>query len=252
MAEFFDRPKKLSTLLIGLMASFFPLLPAFAGAPLSESARQSINFNPQGQLSASMKDGAAFIDLMTKEVDKLNDYSLLFETKSFKKKSSVTEAGKLYFKKPKMMRIEETGEFNKGSIAVIQKDGKARAKGGGLTGLLVLTLKPEDKLLDAANGDKMQDSDFASLVRILKERLKAGQEARVTEKPMTVAGVSEPAYILEIFKASEPKLCLKRIWVHPTSYLPVRWDDYDYPDPCLSTWKEVKGNIGLSEDLFKL
>ncbi len=30
----------------------------------------------------------------------------------------------------------------------------------------------------------------------------------------------------------------------------MRWDDYDYKDPCLSTWKDVKTNIGLSDDLF--
>lgn len=225
---------------------------AFAGAPVSPAARKSISFDPQGPLVEPMKEADAFIDNMGKEVERLNDYSLLFETKTFKSGSSITEAGKLYFKKPKMMRIEETGEFNKGSIAVIQKDGKARARGGGLTGLVVLTLKPDDKMLDAANGDKMEDSDLSSLVRILKERLKAGQIARVSEKPVTVAGVSEPAYILELFKASDPRTCLKRVWVHPSTFLPVRWDDYDYKDPCLSTWKDVKGNVGLSDELFKL
>ncbi|MBA3858589.1 MAG: hypothetical protein C0507_16910 [Cyanobacteria bacterium PR.3.49] len=225
---------------------------ALAGAPVSVAARKNISFDPQGPLVEPMKEASAFIETMGKEVDRLNDYSLLFETKTFKSRSSITEAGKLYFKKPKMMRIEETGEFNKGSVAVIQKDGKARAKGGGITGLVVLTLKPDDKMLDAANGDKMEDSDLASLVRILKERLKGGQIARVSEKPITVAGVFEPAYVLELFKASDPKTCLKRVWVNPSTYLPMRWDDYDYKDPCLSTWKDVKGNVGLSDDLFKL
>lgn len=225
---------------------------ALAGAPVSVAVRKNISFDPQGPLVEPMKEASAFIETMGKEVDRLNDYSLLFETKTFKSRSSITEAGKLYFKKPKMMRIEETGEFNKGSVAVIQKDGKARAKGGGITGLVVLTLKPDDKMLDAANGDKMEDSDLASLVRILKERLKGGQIARVSEKPITVAGVFEPAYILELFKASDPKTCLKRVWVNPSTYLPMRWDDYDYKDPCLSTWKDVKGNVGLSDDLFKL
>ena len=226
--------------------------PAIAGAPVSEAAKQNMNFNPQGPLVEQMKDGASFIETMGKEIERLNDYSLLFETKSFKKNSSITDAGKLFFKKPKLMRVEETGEYNKGSIAVITKDGSARAKGGGLTGLVVLTLKPSDKMLDAANGDKMEDSDFASLVRILKERIKSGQSARVSEKPVTGTGVAEASYVLEIFKPSEPKVCLKRVWVHPTSYLPVRWDDYDYKDPCMSTWKSVKSNIGLSDDLFKL
>lgn len=249
MARLFE--KQLLCAIVITIAGIFST-PAFAGAPVSEAAKQSMNFNSQGPLVEQMKDGASFIETMGKEVERLNDYSLLFETKSFKKNSSITDAGKLFFKKPKMMRVEETGEFNKGSIAVITKDGRARAKGGGLSGLVVLTLKPSDKMLDAANGDKMEDSDFASLVRILKERIKSGQSARVSEKPVAGTGVAEASYVLEVFKPSEPKVCLKRVWVHPTSYLPVRWDDYDYKDPCMSTWKSVKSNIGLSDELFKL
>lgn len=233
---------------VGVYAS----MPAFAGAPVSDAAKKSMNFNPDVQLVEQMKDGAAIIETMGKEIERLNDYSLSFSTKSFKKGSSITDAGKLYFKKPKMMRVEETGEYNKGSVAVIIKDGTARAKGGGLAGLVVLTLKPSDKMLDAANGDKMEDSDFASLVRILKERMKSGHATRVSEKPATGTGVPGEAYVLELFKPSEPKVCLKRVWVHPTTYLPMRWDDYDYKDPCMSTWKDVKTNVGLSDELFKL
>ncbi len=251
MAKLLEK-QLLSALSIMMTASLCASTPAFAGAPVSDAAKKSMNFNPDGQLVEQMKDGGSFVETMAKEVDKMNDYSLLFSTKSFKKNSSITDAGKLFFKKPKMMRVEETGEFNKGSVAVITKEGTARAKGGGLAGLVVLTLKPSDKMLDAANGDKMEDSDFASLVRVLKDRLKGGQAARVSEKPVTGTGVAEAAYVLEIYKPSEPKVCLKRVWVNPTSYLPVRWDDYDYKDPCLSTWKDVKSNVGLNDDLFKL
>lgn len=250
MAKNFDKQLLCAVSILTIAGSC--ATPVFAGAPVSEAAKKSMNFNPEGPLVEPTKDGASFIETMGKEVERLNDYSLLFETKSFKKNSSITDAGKLFFKKPKMMRVEETGEYNKGSIAVITKDGSARAKGGGLAGLVVLTLQPSDKMLDAANGDKMEDSDLASLVRILKERLKTGHAARVSEKPVTGTGVPEAAYVLELFKPSEPKVCLKRVWVHPSSYLPIRWDDYDYKDPCMSTWKNVKSNIGLSDDLFKL
>lgn len=227
-------------------------LPAI-GAPVeSDEAKLRQNFNPHGQLIEPMKDGAAFIGEMYSDIEKLNDYQLVFETKTFKKNTTVIEAGNLYFKKPKLMRLEETGEFNKGSVAVIGKGGMARAHGGGIAGIVTLTLKPDDKMLDAANGDKMQDSDFLSLATILKEKLKSGISSRVTEKPVTVSGVSEPVYVLELFHANDPKLCLKRIFVHPKTNLPVRWDDYDYKDPCLSTWREVKTNIGLSDDLFNL
>lgn len=211
------------------------------------------NFNSTGPLVESMKDGREFVEKMQKDAGQLNDYSFIFETTTFKKaNNNVVEKGKLYFKKPKLMRIEEIGDFNKGAVAVIGKDGKARARGGGVTSFFTVTTTPDDKMLNAANGDKMEDSDFASLVRVLGERLKAGQQARVSEKPVSIDGLDESVYVLEIFHPSDPKQVLKRVFVHPNHNLPVRWDDYDYKDPCLSTWKEIKLNPGLSDELFKL
>ena len=227
------------------------------GTPLN-AAKQSEhvskpNFNANWPFVEQMKDGREFVEKMQKDVAQWDDYSFIFETTTFKKmNNNVVERGKLFFKKPKLMRIEEIGEFNKGSVAVIGKDGKARAHGGGVTSFITVTTTPDDKMLNAANGDKMEDSDFASLVRVLHERLKSGQKARVTDKPINVDGIEESVYVLEIFHPNEPKNTLKRVFVHPDHNLPVRWDDYDYKEPCLSTWKEIKLNPGLNDDLFKL
>lgn len=225
---------------------------ALASPPVGEAIKLAENFNPHVQLIETMKDGEAFVNNMYREADRLNDYSLSFETKTFRKGSTVVEAGNLYFKKPKLMRLEETGEFNRGAVAVLGKDGKARAHAGGLASVITVTMNPDDKMLDAANGDRMEDSDFASLAKVLVNRLKQGAASRVSEKPVAVAGINEPAYILEIFMPNDPKVVLKRIFVNPGTNLPVRWDDYDYKDPCLSVWKDVKTNIGLKDDLFKL
>ncbi|MBX9691937.1 MAG: hypothetical protein K2Z81_06095, partial [Cyanobacteria bacterium] len=226
--------------------------PASASRVVSEEERLKDNFNSHGQLVESMKDGKTFIESMNRSAEELKDYTLIFETTIFKRRSTLIDKGKLSYKKPKMMRIEEIGEFNKGAVAVIGKDGKARAHGGGMTSFVTLTLSHDDKMLNAANGDKMEDSDFESLARLLKERLRQGYTSRVSEKPVTVKGVSEPTFVLELFRASEPEKIAKRVFVHPKSFLPVRWDDYDYKDPCLSKWTDVKTNIGLSDDLFKL
>ncbi|CAN5463889.1 hypothetical protein BH11CYA1_BH11CYA1_00980 [soil metagenome] len=210
------------------------------------------NFNHDGPMLPSMKDGAALVGAMCADAQKLNDYSLVFETITFKKGESVSEKGNLYFKKPKLMRLEEIGDYKKGSVAVLGKDGRVRAHAGGMIKFVTLTLDPADKQLNAANGDRMEDSDFVSLSNVLKERLKLGQLARVSEKPVAAPGLSQPTLVLEIFKASEPKLVLKRVFVDPKTNLPVRWDDYDYKDPCSSTWMNVKANTGISDDLFKM
>lgn len=253
--EEMNNPFRITTIvklcLLLVLSAMLPPVSCYA-TPDQEKAKETRGFNPQGQLVEEMKDGDSFIEQMYKEADKLNDYQLVYETTTFKKPNAVVESGNLYFKKPKLMRMEETGAFNKGSVAVIGKDGKARAHAGGIAGIVTLTMSPDDKMLDAANGDKMEDSDFLSLTRILKEKLKQGHSSRVSEKPVTVVGIPEPVYVLELFRPAEPKNCTKRIFVHPKSILPVRWDDYDYKDPCLSIWTNVRTNIGLSDELFKL
>lgn len=239
----------LTAVMVGLVIA---ILPAISAPVESADAKLKENFNPNVQLIESMKDGEAFINQMHKAAESLSDYSLVYETRIFKKGSTLVETGNLFFKKPKLMRVEETGEYSKGSVAVIGKDGKARAHSGGITSFITVTMDPEDKQLNSPNGDRMEDSDFASLARILKERLKGGARSRVTEKPVAVAGVPEPTYVVEVFLADKPNAVIKRIFVHPTTHLPVRWDDYDYKEPCLSLWKNVKTNVGLSDDLFKL
>lgn len=222
------------------------LIPVWAKQYLVE------NFNQAGPMLPNMKDGQALISAMCADAQKLNDYSLVFETITFKKGETVSEKGNLYFKKPKLMRLEEIGDYKKGSVAVLGKDGKVRAHAGGLIKFVTLTLDPSDKQLNAANGDRMEDSDFISLSNVLRDRLKQGQLARVSDRPVATPGVGQLTMVLEIFKASEPKVVLKRVFVDPKTNLPVRWDDYDYKEPCSSTWKNVKTNIGISDELFKM
>lgn len=144
-------------------------VPTFAAPAVSQEGKKSLSFEPHGQLVQPMKDGESFINAMCRDAERLEDYSFLFETKIFKKTSTLVESGIMYFKKPNMMRLEESGEWNKGSIAVIRRDGKARARGGGLASLVTLTMSPDDKRLNAANGDPMKESDLASLARYLSK-----------------------------------------------------------------------------------
>ncbi len=237
---------KTACLSVAFLLCSLALLPAWAKVYKVE------NFNQSGPMLPAMKDGQALIAAMCADAQKLNDYSLVFETITFKKGETISEKGNLFFKKPKLMRLEEIGDYKKGSVAVLGKDGKVRAHAGGLIKFVTLTMEPSDKQLDAANGDRMEDSDFVSLSNVLRDRLKQGQLARVSDKAVAAPGVSQPTLVLEIFKASDPKTVLKRVFVDPKTNLPVRWDDYDYKDPCSSTWMNVKTNIGISDNLFKM
>lgn len=218
-------------------------------------AREVENFSPDGPVASNMQEsaGESAINNFTRTAEALDDYSLIFEAITFKKNhGTIEEKGKLFFKKPHLMRLEEIGDFQKGSIVVIGADGKAHARGGGLARFITLTLDPKDKQLNAANGDRMIDSDFASLAHTLAGRLGKGQKARGAAGSVTISGAKKAAEIVELYEQASPARVLKRIYFDPHSHLPLRWDDYDYAMPCSSTWSEVKLNPGLSADLFKL
>jgi len=234
-------------MLVGL---YFIMVASVQAGPVVPIQRPA--FDSHGPLLAGMKDGQSLIKQMCKSAEVLRDYSLVFETVTFRKDHPISEKGKLFFKRPKLMRLEEIGNYNKGAVAVIGKDGKARAHAGGLIRFIVLTMSATDKQLNAANGDRMIDSDFISLSSLLKDRLKQGNVSRATAEPVVADGVKGKNYVLELFKPGAPELVLKRIYVDPETFLPVRWDDYDYPYPCCSTWWDVKTNVGLADELFVL
>ena len=242
----------LSGLIALWMCAVFPPQKALAFGSKSQLTERVDNFTDQGPLVETMVDGHRIIDAMHKRATQLYDYSLVFEITVFKKQIAVKERGKLYFKKPGLMRMEEIGQYKTGSVAVIGKDGRARAHLGGVAKFITLNMAPDDDQLRAVNGDAMKDSDFASLGELLKNLLNHGIQARVSETPVVVKGVDEPTYVLELYRPENRKLVLKRIFVDPNTYLPVRWDDYDFKHPSASVWKNISTNIGLADELFSL
>jgi len=232
------------------IAASIPMQTAMAVG--SRAAVQVDNFTDKGPILESMVDGHHIVDAIYKHTNELNDYSLVFEMTVFKKSSVVNERGNLYFKKPQLLRLEETGQYKTGSVAVIGKDGKAHAHLGGVAKFITMTMDPDDKQLRASNGDALKESDLASLGVLLKNLLRQGLKSRVSEQPLTMKGVNEPTYVMELYHPENPELVAKRIWVDPNTYLPVRWDDYDFKDPSASVWRNVKTNIGLKDDLFTL
>jgi outer membrane lipoprotein-sorting protein len=221
-------------------------------AATSKDAVQIENFTERGPIVEGMTDGRHVIEEMCKHAEELKDYSLSFEMTVFRQSSVVNECGNLYFKKPRLLRVEETGQYKAGSVVVIGKDGKAHGHEGGLAKFITVTLDPKDKSLQASNGDALTDSDFASLSVQLKTLLYKGMKSRANSEPLTMNGIGKPTYVLELYSPEHPQLVAKRIFVDPNTYLPLRWDDYDYKSPCASVWKNVRTNIGLSDNLFSL
>ena len=213
----------------------------------------SIASLPQGPFIVEMQDGKEFIESMCQAADNLNDYSFQFEMTVYKLNGEQKEAGNFYFKKPRLIRLEETGNFKKGAVAVLQRDGKVRAHLGGALGFFVVTLTPESDYLRSANEYPLVASDFISLAQFLKNWLKEGMISRVTEKPVLLNGYINKVHVIEMYKQNNPHEVHKRVFVDEITKLPVQW--YDFRDGRLwskSLFKNVKTNTGLEDTLFNI
>lgn len=242
--------------LVALFLAAAAALPVSMGdsvvMAISNSDGRPANFSEKGPMFEGMIDGSSVIQSMYEKADKIKDYSCNFEIDVFKKSTTVREKGKFYFKKPRMMRSEEHGEYHPGAVVVFRRDGTVRAHYGGWMKIFTATVDPNDSRLLASNGYPMKGTDFLSLAAFLKNWLAEGIKSRITPDPVAVEGISKKVLVLEMYRPSKPQFVLKKVYLDPATLLPMRWDDHDYANPSLSKWTDIKTNLGLSDDLFDL
>jgi Outer membrane lipoprotein-sorting protein len=197
------------------------------------------------------EEATAFVNKMSNAADALKTYSFKFTMKVYKKKKTVVEKGNFYFKKPRLIRIEETGSYKKGAVAVLTANGRVKARLGGALKFFVADLPARSKTLLSANGYPMVESDYVSLTTALKDFLKDGVSAQVTSKPIRFDGVNEPVYLLEMNKSGK---LWKKVAVSAKTTLPLQW--WDYADSgtlwSYSSWTDFKTDKQLADSLFNL
>lgn len=198
--------------------------------------------------STGFEPGENFVEKMLQAAQAPEDYVVNFQMTTYGKKHE-TEGGTLYFKKPRLMRIETKEGSRKGSLAILTAKGTVKAKAAGGLGFFVVELSPHNRLLRSANGYPMVDTDFASLALALKTFLSQGKSARVS-KPTAIDGLENPVYLLEILHNGA---LFKRVAVNTKTYLPQMW--WDFEDSKLvsySVWSSYRANLGLGQDVFTI
>ena len=250
--------KKLVTAAVCLMAAGFSF-------SLSGFAATDSSHHHQGQLIGSLDnakpsqpatfaDGHSFVQHMLNAAEALDAYSFNYKMSALKGDKTVVEKGDFYFKKPHLMRLEVTEGKRKGSVAVLQSDGRVHGKAPGL-GLFasMITLAPDSRFLKSVNGYPMVDSDFSSLARALKKFLDDGATAKITTHTVSERLGHQPSHLIEVYTDKTQSQLFKRVFVDAGSYLPVEW--YDYEDGKLSSessWQNFKNDPGLPATLFSL
>lgn len=268
----FVRALRLSLVVVALLSIVAPTLasPAQGAMVGSVDSSKSQNKRPSKkelELSSSLQgltgspfnndmvDGSGFIDKMIASADSYKNYSFDYSMKVFKDKKTIVEEGVFYFKqKPRMIRLEETGSFKKGSVAILGANGKVKAHMGGSMKMFVVELDPNSNMLRSANGFPMTDSDFSSLSAALKTYLKQGVTSQVTREAFDLKSENDRVFILELRKTKDPSKLWKRVAVSARTHLPVQWWDYDDDGNLWShaNWNDFKPNQQLADSLFNI
>lgn len=239
---------------LAVLALLTALLAAGDSACLADTAVKPLvsSFSSLSQLSGVGKtvDGVEIVQDMTAAARDLKAYTFTYEMTVYKGKKTIFEKGNFFFEKPRLLRVEEVGDYKKGAVAVIGKDGKIRGHLGGALSPFTLTLSENSDQLLSANGYPMVDSDYASMCKVIQGFLSQGMKSRVSDRPVNVDGRPEKVYVLEIYKGDN---LFKRSYVNAQSLLPVEWFDYVNGQLFARTvWKNFKITPDLSDDLFKL
>ncbi|MBX9668010.1 MAG: hypothetical protein K2X93_10345 [Candidatus Obscuribacterales bacterium] len=192
--------------------------------------------------NSEMVDGAGFVDKMVSSADSYQNYSFDYTMKVFKGKKTIVEQGVFYFKKPRLIRLEETGDFKKGSVAILGPNGKVKA------------LDADSNMLKSANGHPMVESDFTSLAQALKHFLKTGVTCQVTKEAFDMKAAHDKVYILELRKSHDQTKIWKRVAVSSRTHLPLQWWDYDDDGNLWShaNWDSFKPNQQLADSIFNI
>lgn len=213
------------------------MLSAFATAPSQIMAERTV-------------DGTSFLQDMTESAKVLRSYSFMYETTVFKGNKTINQQGVFYFKQPRLLRVEMTGDYKRGAVAVAGKDGKVRGHLGGALSAFTMTVSPKSDLLVGANGYPMLDSDFAGMTKVMNQFVHQGCKVKVTENPVAVEGETKHVYVLEFYKDGS---LYKRAYVDPRSLLPVEW--FDYQDGRLyarTVWKNLKLDTDIADAVFQI
>jgi outer membrane lipoprotein-sorting protein len=229
---------------------------AFAPAAFGRAGKKELLGNAAGlsreTFANAMKDGKPLIDNWLKASEAYNSYQFNYQMTVYKSDGTTTDTGNLFFKKKRLLRIEQTGGPKKGSVAVLTADGKVRAHTGGALKFFTATLSPDSNMLLSANGWPMVKSDFVSLAEAVEGYIKSGDYPRMTETPGQVGNRPEKVNVFELYKGGPSGALFKRALFDPETNLPVEW--WDYKDGSLwahSTWNNFKAAT-LSDNVFTI
>src|ERR1700683_2473114 len=165
----FQMKKILTSLLVLSLGIGISPDPAQANKTANKIKTENrLSFIQQGVvMQHDCKDGSNLISKMLAAANDINSYSCNYQMLVFKNNPPIKETGIMYFRKPRLYRVEVMEGPKKGSIAVLCADGKIHGHLGGWLKYFQTVVPPDSDSAKAINGFPMADTDYISLAQWL-------------------------------------------------------------------------------------
>lgn len=198
-----------------------------------------------GELSAK-----AIIGEMQAKYSQMTDYQCILETYETTGEKTTRDTMGLYFKKPKLIRMEIFKGTHKDSEA-IYRDNKVRGHKGGFFGFVWMTLKADEKMAKSIRGNRMDESDWGAIVNTALQYLEKGEVKLLGQEKRD----DRQTYLMEMApKDSEihESITKERIWVDVENKIPIKYTQYEAKDELVlsKTYRDMEIDVGLKEELF--
>ncbi|MCS7080953.1 MAG: hypothetical protein NZ585_13010 [Chloracidobacterium sp.] len=172
----------------------------------------------------------ALVAQMREAFARLNDYTCRLVERSFKRPDEFSESD-YAFKKPRLMKLVGRAGRSQGAVVVLGRDGKPRLRKNGF---------PVPAFLARAELHDFTHSDFGSLIDEIARLMADGAEASVV--------VQGDAYVLRLARGRNVRLYS----VDAKLGLPIELVEIeDGVRVGLTEWRDLRLNVGLTEDMFR-
>jgi len=204
------------------------------------------NYPPKGEHIAGI------IGKVKAAYEQVEDYQMETEVKAYHEGQVVETERFLYtFRKPDHIRIDMESPYAGMVLVYPGEDGKVIVKPGGLLGSLKLHLSPDSALLNAAKGQRIDQTDIGLLIKNIDHSLtdRRHGEVRVSgqDGQVLIEVLAEDHFLAGV-------LTLYYFSIDKTRWLPVEVREFT-PNGILKRevrFRNLRTSIGVPESFFRI
>jgi len=190
------------------------------------------------------------LDLALASYQRVASYRVTIHSRS----DSSKEILKYFFKKPGFVRMEFVDPHRGAILVYSPRKKEARLRPFGFMKSLVLTLRPDNRLITSAQGHRVDASDFGALLESARKLRDSGKST--TQGPDIVNGKKALLVAVEGADGASVEHNVHRclLWLDAQTYLPLKTMTYDESGELLEevVMEGLAVNIPLPDRFFEL